>query len=191
VAGKKQGHCGESENYITSSRDRRAPSVRHLERLHGAIRRLRASLRIPVLPEPAITAERAQTGAVHAARLIALVIILKPFSNLLLAYGERHFSSVPTLNPFLYVASLFDPFVAAGVLLQIWWLLSRMRLFSTADLSFVIPVTAVGYVLTSLLGKFFLHEIVTPVRWSGIALVCVGSMLVAGTRRSTTGENGA
>ena len=143
------------------------------------------------MPEPATTAARAQTGAVHAARLILLVILLKPFSNLLLAYGERHFSTAPTLNPLLYIASLFDPFVAAGVLLQIWWLLSRMRLFSTADLSFVIPVTAVGYVLTTLLGKFFLHEIITPARWSGIALVCLGSMLVAGTRRSTTGGNQA
>lgn len=120
-----------------------------------------------------------------------LVIILKPFSNLLLAYGVRHFSSAPILNPLLYVVSLFDPFVAAGVLMQIWWMLSRMRLFSAADLSFVIPVTAVGYVLTSLLGKFFLHETITPARWSGIALVCIGSMLVAGTRRTTTGGNTA
>jgi uncharacterized membrane protein len=143
------------------------------------------------LPEPATTAAKAQTSAVQVARLIALVIILKPFSNLLLAYGERHFSAAPTLNPVWYVVSLFDPFVAAGVLMQIWWLLSRMRLFSAADLSFVIPVTAVGYVLTSLLGKLFLHEIITPLRWSGIALVCVGSMLVAGTRRSTTGGDGA
>jgi uncharacterized membrane protein len=142
------------------------------------------------LPDLATSAARAQTSAFNVARLIALVIVLKPLSNLLLAYGERHFSAAPTLNPFLYVASLFDPFVAAGVLMQIWWLLSRMRLFSTADLSFVIPVTAVGYVLTSLLGKYFLHEIITPARWWGIALVCIGSMLVAGTRRSTTGARG-
>jgi uncharacterized membrane protein len=128
----------------------------------------------------------AQRGAIYVARLIALVVVLKPFSNLLLAYGERHFSAVPMLNPLAYLASLFDPFVAAGVLLQIWWLLSRMRLFSVADLSFVIPVTAVGYVLTSLLGKIFLHEIITPARWGGIALVSIGSVLVAGTRRRTT-----
>jgi uncharacterized membrane protein len=129
----------------------------------------------------------AERGAIYVARLIALVVVLKPFSNLLLAYGERHFSAVPMLNPLAYVASLFDPFVAAGVLLQIWWLLSRMRLFSMADLSFVIPVTAVGYVLTSLLAKIFLHETITPARWAGIALVSIGSVLVAGTRRRTTG----
>jgi uncharacterized membrane protein len=143
------------------------------------------------LSEPLTAAPAPPRGAIYVARLIALVVILKPFSNLLLAYGERHFSAVPMLNPLAYIASLFDPFVAAGVLLQIWWLLSRMRLFSMADLSFVIPVTAVGYVLTSLLGKFFLHEIITTDRWWGIALVSLGSVLVAGTRRRTTGRAGA
>jgi uncharacterized membrane protein len=138
------------------------------------------------LSEPVTAAPAPPRGAIYVARLIALVVILKPFSNLLLAYGERHFSAVPMLNPLAYIASLFDPFVAAGVLLQIWWLLSRMRLFSMADLSFVIPVTAVGYVLTSVLGKIFLHEIITPARWWGIGLVSLGSVLVAGTRRRTT-----
>lgn len=94
---------------------------------------------------------------------------------------------MPFVNPLAYIASLFDPFVAAGVAMQVWWMLSRLKLFSVADLTFVIPVTAVGYVLTSLLGKIFLHEVITPLRWSGIALVCVGSVLVAGTRRNTTG----
>jgi uncharacterized membrane protein len=143
------------------------------------------------LSEPLTAAPAPPRGAIYVARLIALVVILKPFSNLLLAYGERHFSAVPMLNPLAYIASLFDPFVAAGVLLQIWWLLSRMRLFSMAELSFVIPVTAVGYVLTSLLGKFFLHETITTDRWWGIALVSLGSVLVAGTRRRTTGRAGA
>lgn len=126
--------------------------------------------------------------AAYVTQLIVLVVVLKPFSNLLLAYGERRYSSVPMVNPLSYVASLFDPFVALGVLMQIWWLLTRMKLFSVADLTFVIPVTAVGYVLTSLLGKFFLHEVISPVRWGGIALVCLGSMLVMGTRRNTTGS---
>lgn len=137
------------------------------------------------MPEPSVTAPK--TRAIYVAQLIALVIILKPFSNLLLAYGERHYSKTPMINPLAYVASLFDPFVASGVGMQIWWLLARMRLFSLADLSFVIPITAIGYVLTSLLGKFFLHEIISPARWSGILLVCAGSLLVAGTRRNTTG----
>jgi len=111
---------------------------------------------------------------------------LKPISNLLLAYGVRRLPAQLALNPLNYVTAIFDPFVAGGVLMQIWWLLSRMALLSFADLSFVLPVTAIGYMLTSLLGKFFLHETLTPSRWAGILLICAGSFLVGSARRNTT-----
>lgn len=104
----------------------------------------------------------------------------------MLAYGVRHFPAQLAWNPLIYVNAILDPFVAGGVLLQVWWLLSRMALLGVADLSFVLPVTALGYMMTSLLGKFFLHEILTPTRWAGIVLVSIGSMLVGGDRRNTT-----
>ena len=46
-------------------------------------------------------------------------------------------------------------------------LFTRMALLSLADLSFVLPVTAVGYVLAALLGKVFLHEAVTAAALAG------------------------
>ena len=49
-----------------------------------------------------------------------------------------------------YIQVLFDPWVALGVVLLIVWLLSQMTLLSWADLSYVLPVTSVGYVLTAL-----------------------------------------
>ncbi len=135
----------------------------------------------PIAPATASNAASSRTF-----RLLALVIILKPVSNVLLAYGVRHFASHLAWNPLLYAEAVFDPFVAAGVLLQIWWLLSRMALLSFADLSFVVPVTAAGYMLSSLLGKFLLHEILTPARWAGIVLICAGSALAGSDRPNTT-----
>ena len=52
-----------------------------------------------------------------------------------------------------YIQALFDPWVAVGVALLILWLLSRMTLLSWADLSYVLPVTSIGYVLTALAGQ--------------------------------------
>jgi uncharacterized membrane protein len=60
-------------------------------------------------------------------------------------------------------------------------MLTRMTLLSWADLSFVLPVTAIGYALSALAGKLFLNEIVTPVRWVGIGLIVAGAALVAAT----------
>jgi len=42
-----------------------------------------------------------------------------------------------------------------------------MALLSWADLSYVLPVTSVGYVLAALAGRLFLSEQVSPARWAG------------------------
>ncbi len=62
--------------------------------------------------------------------------------------------------------------------LLILWLLSRMALLSWADLSFVVPVTAIGYALSALAGQLLLHEAVGLRRWIGIAMIVAGVVLV-------------
>jgi drug/metabolite transporter (DMT)-like permease len=54
---------------------------------------------------------------------------------------------------------------------------------SLENVSFVVPVTALSYAAGTLGGKFFLGERVTPKRWAGVFLVCVGVMLVILGRR--------
>jgi uncharacterized membrane protein len=61
------------------------------------------------------------------------------------------------------------------------WLLSHMALLSWADLSYVLPVTSIGYVMTALAGRLFLHEDISRWRWAGIGLIVLGVMLVART----------
>ncbi len=70
--------------------------------------------------------------------------------------------------------------------MHILWLLMRMSLLSLADLSFVLPLTASGYVVTAILGKYFLHEEVTGARWLGISLVFLGVIIAGTTSRKTT-----
>jgi uncharacterized membrane protein len=83
-------------------------------------------------------------------------------------------------TPLEYITVLFRPMVALGVLLLILWLTSRMALLSWADLSYVLPVTAVGYVLVALSGRVLLHEQITVQRWTGITLIMAGVALVSG-----------
>ena len=65
-----------------------------------------------------------------------------------------------------------------GIALLILWLLSRMALLSWADLSYVLPVTSLGYVASALIGRFFLNEQITPARWAGTLLIVAGTVLV-------------
>jgi drug/metabolite transporter (DMT)-like permease len=89
-------------------------------------------------------------------------------------------------SPLAYVSALFEPFVTLGVCLLIIWLLSNMALLSWADLSYVLPVTAIGYVLVALAGVALLGERISPPRWAGIVLITAGVALVGRTPPSTS-----
>src|ERR1700751_3581602 len=114
----------------------------------------------------------------RAYRLLALVLVLRPFGNLSLAWGMRHFSYVLAMNPFVYARALFNPYVAVGIGALIFGLLSRMALLSLADLSVVLPLTASGYIMSTLLGKIFLGEQVSGYRWLGTMLIFAGALVV-------------
>jgi uncharacterized membrane protein len=56
-----------------------------------------------------------------------------------------------------------------------------MALLSWADLSYVMPVTAIGYVVTAFAARIFLGENVSLARWIGIVLITAGVTLVGRT----------
>jgi drug/metabolite transporter (DMT)-like permease len=55
---------------------------------------------------------------------------------------------------------------------------SLLGLLSMANVSFVFPASALSYAVGTLGGKLFLGERVTPQRWAGVLLVCIGVALV-------------
>jgi uncharacterized membrane protein len=91
-----------------------------------------------------------------------------------------------SMNPLFYIKAMFAPLVALGILMQAFWMLFRMKLLSLADLSYVLPVTAAGYVITTLLGRIFLHEQVSTQRWIAVLLIFAGTTLVGSSRRVNT-----
>jgi uncharacterized membrane protein len=127
-------------------------------------------------------------GPLKVYSLLLFVILLKPFSNLFLAWGMRHFPGSLSIDPVQYVRAVLDPLVAIGIGMQILWLLMRMALLSVADLSFVLPVTAVGYVLSTFLAHVFLGEQVSTERWLGTGVIFLGTALVSFTARRSRPE---
>lgn len=115
--------------------------------------------------------------------VVVAVILLNVFGNLTLTWGLRHVTQRLGANPVDYVHAMLNPFVAAGIGMLILWLLTRMALMSWADLSFVLPVTAVGYVLNEALAHAILHEAVSFQRWLGTLLIFAGALLVGSTNR--------
>jgi drug/metabolite transporter (DMT)-like permease len=54
---------------------------------------------------------------------------------------------------------------------------------SWADLSFVVPAVSAEVVLNVMLANYFLHEIVSLTRWTGVLLISVGVLLVLRSER--------
>jgi drug/metabolite transporter (DMT)-like permease len=75
------------------------------------------------------------------------------------------------------------PWMWLGVALMATAFFSLLAVLSTENVSLVVPVTALSYGAGALGGKFFLGEQVTPRRWAGVLLVCVGVALVIVGRR--------
>lgn len=86
-----------------------------------------------------------------------------------------------SMSPLAFVRAIFAPYVLLGITLLIVWLLTRMTLLSWADLSYVLPVTSIGYVLNTAIGKYFFDEKITAARWAGTILIVAGIALVSTT----------
>src|SRR6266436_5137372 len=103
--------------------------------------------------------------------LTLFVVATNVLGNVSMSWGMKHQNADLGLSPLAYIRLIFSPWVLLGTTLLILWLLSRMTLLGWADLSYVLPVTAIGYVLTALVGRYFLGEAISCQGWAGTALI--------------------
>lgn len=118
-----------------------------------------------------------------------VVVLANVLGNFAVSRGMRKAGPGGLDSPLGYIEALFDPWVALGVCLLILWMLSQMALLSWADLSYVLPVTAAGYVLAAIAGRVFLAETITASRWAGVVLIMTGVVLVGRTAHTHAAED--
>jgi drug/metabolite transporter (DMT)-like permease len=135
--------------------------------------------------EQVLSARQSQATKFNTFLLLLAVMLFNAVGNLSLAWGMRHVPEAMAWNPAGYLRAMTNPYVALGIFLLIFWLLTRMTLLSWADLSFVLPLTGLGYILAAVLGRLFLNESVTPVHWLGTILIFAGTVMVGSTDQQT------
>ncbi len=115
--------------------------------------------------------------------VLLLAMLAQAGGNVCLSWGMRLVVSANLLEESDVVGLIFlrltSPAIWLGVgLLAVFFVLYAAAL-SWADLSFVLPATAFGYVLNVACGYYFLHEAVTPARWVGAVCICLGVVCVS------------
>ena len=78
-----------------------------------------------------------------------------------------------------------SPSVLIGTALLIVFFALYSAALSWADLSFVLPATAFGYVLNVAAGYYFLNEKVSNVRWVGAVIITLGVVFVSRSEERT------
>jgi drug/metabolite transporter (DMT)-like permease len=114
-----------------------------------------------------------------------LLVVSNVLGNFTLSRGLHEVGRLVSFSPWPYIHAFLNPLVEVGALLLIVWLISQLSLLSRVDLSYMLPVTSVSYVLTALMGEFLLRERVSTESWIGIGLIGLGVSLVARTAPRT------
>lgn len=121
---------------------------------------------------------------------LALMVLFNSVGDTMLSrgmkkVGEVHYTSLAGLGHTLVVV-LRTPSIWIGIASLLSFFVCYMLLLSWADFSFVMPATAANFAIVPVFGAFLLHERVSFTRWIGVAIICLGVLLVSRTPVSTT-----
>ena len=122
--------------------------------------------------------------------LIAVMVIAGPLGNVLLGKGMKRIGEFAVWPPSELLHAGLRIFTTESIWLGIASLITffaaYMVALSWADYSFVQPASSLAYGVVALLGYWLLGEKVSPLRWLGIAVICLGVFVVGRTNPRTT-----
>lgn len=122
--------------------------------------------------------------------LILLMVLFAPLGNVLLSKGMKEIGSAKNWVPadafHILVRIITSGYIWLGIACLLAFFVAYMLVLTWADYSYVQPASAFSYAVVALLSYFLLGEIVPPLRWAGIAVICVGVLVVGRTPPRTT-----
>jgi len=112
----------------------------------------------------------------------AVVILANAAGEIAITHAMKQVGEVVNFTPLALLRVLRSAirirWMWVGIFLMTLQLFFMLMLLSWENVSFVIPATALSYVVGALGAKFLLGEKVSGVRWIGVSLVSIGVALV-------------
>jgi uncharacterized membrane protein len=124
--------------------------------------------------------------------LILVMIIAGPLGNLMLGKGMKSIGTITTKmsspGELIHILAriLSSGTIWLGIACLLTFFVAYMLVLSWADYSYVQPASAIAYAVVALLATLLLGEVVSPLRWAGIAVICLGVFVVGHTNPRTT-----
>ncbi len=122
--------------------------------------------------------------------LILIMVSVAPLGDMFLGKGMKRIPPMAGWAPAEVFHFFFRAFTSGTIWLAIGLLLAffvaYLLVLSWADYSYVLPASSISNLIIALLAYFVLHEKISPTRWAGVALICLGVFVVGRTHPRTT-----
>jgi uncharacterized membrane protein len=115
--------------------------------------------------------------------LLSAVILAGAAGDLSVTRAMKETGEVSSFAPAALLAAAFraarNAFLWAGIFWKAVAFLTLLALLAGADVSWVVPASAVSFVLETLAARYWLRERVSRTRWAGVLCVCAGVALIS------------
>lgn len=122
--------------------------------------------------------------------LICAMLIFGPLGDVLLGKAMKKVSPMSGWAPLsilrFFIRAFNSPAAWLGIGSLLLFFIAYVLVLSWADYSYVQPASALSYGLVAVLAAMALNEKVTPMRWGGVLLICLGVFAVGHTAPRTT-----
>jgi drug/metabolite transporter (DMT)-like permease len=122
--------------------------------------------------------------------LILMMIIFGPSGDVLLGKGMKRVGGLQSWEPaqilHFFGRAFASGFVWLGIGSLLTFFVAYLLVLSWADYSYVQPASALAYGVVALLSYFALGEVIKPLRWAGVIVICLGVFIVGHTHPNST-----
>ena len=121
--------------------------------------------------------------------LILLVgLVFEAAGVVLLKKGINQIGEVQKIVPAEVIrivkAGATNPTVLLGVFFEALFFACLLVLMSKSDITFLWPLTALSFVMTTFAALIFLGEKVSPIRWAGVVFIMIGAAFISYSEHS-------
>lgn len=121
---------------------------------------------------------------------LLFIVLFAPLGNVLLGKGMKKIGSAHDWEPrelfHILMRILASGYIWLGIACLLAFFVAYMLVLTWADYSYVQPASSISYLVVALLGLLLLDEKVNALRWTGIAVICLGVFIVGHTHPRTT-----
>jgi drug/metabolite transporter (DMT)-like permease len=114
--------------------------------------------------------------------ILLIALVFEAIGVVFLSGGLKQIGEPKTINvaeiTSLIIRGAWNINILLGVFFEAIFFGFLLYMLSQKDVSIVWPLTALGFIITSLAARIFLKEEISNARWAGICLIVLGAVLV-------------